>query len=421
MRAYTIPPDYASEPRFLALRSAMPLTGALIFLYIVCMVLFGENPKTVNIVMPVVLAVVLAFIAETMRIRQGFSFPVPLVWFLIYLGYSAFQMIWSPGSVGTLMLLVEILVLALVLVNSDVHGRVVSAVEYAFYFAVLCTFVYNLFSNEIVLDGRIGSTLVNANAYSQALMFGVLLAFRRALSLSAKRGLNWRYALMLLGFVCLSIYGIVFLAGSRKGIVLTVVASLCIVVYWVWQQPIRRRMLVSAAVVVVLAGAGYVLYRSPQVARITDISTFLQGGNATDTGLAKRGGMLGDALGLWQQRPLTGWGLDQFKEISGWGTYSHDNYAELLANQGLIGCLAYVMIYISALLSLVRSLWRSKGDAVLRADAFWAVVVVVVMMGWDFAAVSYYDRLSWVMLSVVIAVSVRARRARVSSVATTVV
>ena len=105
--------------------------------------------------------------------------------------------------------------------------------------------------------------------------------------------------------------------------------------------------------------------------------------------------MLEDAVELWLQRPFTGWGLDQFRNVSGWNTYSHDNYVELLANQGIVGCLLYLMVYVSTLVSLLRSLGRSR-DAGLSADVFWAMVVVVVAMGWDVGAVSYYDRLSWV-------------------------
>jgi hypothetical protein len=59
--------------------------------------------------------------------------------------------------------------------------------------------------------------------------------------------------------------------------------------------------------------------------------------------------------------------------------------------------------------SLLRSL-RSSKDPVLSAEAFWAVVVLLVMLGWDLAAVSYYDPLSWVTLSTAIAVSARVRQ-----------
>jgi O-antigen ligase len=389
-------------------RPAMMLTAILVFLYILVLVLFGQNPKTETYVMPVAVALIAVYLVEVAVLHRSFSVPGPLLWFAAYLGFSMFQMIWSPGSVGTLVLLVEILVLALVIVNHEAYGSSGRVVEYSFYFAVLCTFVYNLFSHEVPLDGRIGSTLVNANGYAQVLMFGVIFALRQWLVESAKRRAGWKMAALLLAFVGLSLYGIVDLTGSRKGIFMTLTAGLLVAVYWVWHQPIRRRLLVTVLLVICIVGVGVGLYLSPQTERITEVSSFLKGQNVADTGLAKRGGMLEDAVSLWLQRPFTGWGLDQFRNVSGWNTYSHDNYVELLADQGIIGCLLYVMVYISTLASLLRSLARSR-DAGLSADIFWAMVVVVVAMGWDIGAVSYYDRLSWIVLSMAIAVSLRAR------------
>jgi O-antigen ligase len=387
---------------------AITPTSVFVFLYILVLVLFGQNPKTETYVMPVAAALIVVYIVEVAVLRRAFSMPAPLVWFAAYLGFSMFQMIWAPGSIGTLMLLVEIFVLALVIANHEVHGGSGRVVEYSFYFAVLCTFVYNLFSHEVPLDGRIGSTLVNANGYAQVLMFGVLFALRQWLVESARRRVGWKMAAPLLAFVGLSMYGIVDLTGSRKGIVMTLTAGLLVAVYWVWHQPIRRRLLVTVLLVVAIAGIGFGLYLSPQTERITEVSAFLKGENVADTGLAKRGGMLEDGVRLWLQRPFTGWGLDQFRNVSGWNTYAHNNYVELLADQGLVGCFLYVMVYISILVSLLRSLVRSR-DSSLSADVFWAMVVVIVAMGWDVGAVSYYDRLSWVVLSIAIAVSLRAR------------
>jgi O-antigen ligase len=388
--------------------AAMWMTGVFIVIYVLTLVLFGQNPKTETFVMPVAVALIIVFAVEVVALRRGFSVPVPLVWFAAYLGFSMFQMVWAPGSVGTLLLLLEIFVVALVVANHEAYGGSRRVVEYSFYLAVLCTFVYNLFSHEIPLDGRIGSTLLNANAYSQVLMFGVLFALRQWLVGSVRHRLGWKTALVLVAFIGLGVYGIVDLTGSRKGIVMTVAAGVLIAVYWVWHQPIRRRLLVSVLVVIALAGIGYGLYRSPQTARITEVSGFLQGESVRDTGLAKRSGMLEEAVHLWLQRPFTGWGLDQFRNVSGWNTYSHDNYVELLANQGIVGCLLYLMVYVSTLASLARSLQRSR-DAGLSADVFWAMVAVAVMMGWDIGAVSYYDRLSWFVLSVAVGVSMRAR------------
>jgi O-antigen ligase len=385
-------------------RVGMPLTGVFLFMYTVTLVLFSPYPSTSLIATALGFALALVFAVELVRERRSFVFPAPLLWFATFLCYCTFQMIWSPGSLAMLLTLFQLLVFAVILVNYSALGIDATAIEYAVYFAVACTFIYILIAQPAKVGGRVASTLVNPNAYSFVLMAGVLLAFRRMLTESLKGNFSRKFVAAFIPFVSLSVYGIVYLAGSRKGIITTIAASVVVVLYWLWQQPIRRRMLVSLAVAILFALLGYTLYRSPQFSRIVPLTDYLQGRNVGDTSIIIRSQMLEDATNLWLQRPFTGWGLDQFRVVSGWGTYSHDNYVELLANGGLVGLLLYFMVYVSAFASLIRS-FRLSRDRVLTAYVFWAMTVLGVLAAWDLAAVSYYEKFNWVMLGVVIGVA----------------
>jgi O-antigen ligase len=182
---------------------------------------------------------------------------------------------------------------------------------------------------------------------------------------------------------------------------IALVCTFLICVYWVWHQPIQRRTLTAVVMLAVFAGVGYLLYRSPQFSRLVSLSDFLQGNSTRDTSILIRDQMLKEATSLWLQRPFAGWGLDQFRVISAWGTYSHDNYVELLANGGVIGLLLYLGTYVSAFAGLAKS-YLGGGGAALRANAFWGMVAVCMLAAWDLAAVSYYEKFNWVVLSVVI-------------------
>lgn len=391
-------------------RSRMPVTGLFISVYIVALVLFSQRSSTVIITTILGLALAVVFVVELVARRHSFAFPAPLVWFAIFLCYCTFQMIYAPGSITMLLTLFQLLVLAIILVNYGMLVGDAAAFDWAVYFAVICTFVYNLVANPQEIDGRIGSTLINPNGYSLLLMIGMLLAFRRLLLSSLNYKLKSKAVLAFILYFSLSVYGIVYLAGSRKGILLTLAASVFLVLYWLWQQPTRRRIWVSIVVVALFASLGYVLYESPQFSRIVDLSNFLEGGSPADTGLLIRNQMLKDGFNLWLQRPFLGFGLDQFRLASGWGTYSHDNYLELLVNTGFVGLLIYIMVYVSAFLSLVRSL-RFSGDPRIAADLLWALTVLGVLAAWDLGAVSYYEKLNWLMLSVVIVIAARAKLA----------
>lgn len=390
-------------------RFAMPLTGLLIAAYVVSLVLFDQRPSTAFISLGLKMLLIVGFALEVLVKRNGLFFPGSLVWFALFLSYVTLQMVWAPGSSSMLLALVQVLIVSVIIISHDASIRKTTALEYALYVAIACTFLYNLYSGEAAPGGRIGSTLMNPNSYSEVLLLGWLLALRRVLIDNSRHILDAKRLVSFIAYFGLSLYGITYLAGSRKAMVLMVAATVVIMLYWVWQQPIRGRVVVSIVVAALLVAFVYVVYRSPQFQRLIALSDFLEGQGSADTSLTARSQMARDALNLWRQRPFTGWGLEQFRVLSRWAGYSHNNYVELLANNGLIGLFLYVMIYISTLASLARS-FRRSGDPVLSAELFWGMTVIGIMLGWDFGAVSYYSKTQWILLSIVIAVSVRGRR-----------
>jgi len=157
-------------------------------------------------------------------------------------------------------------------------------------------------------------------------------------------------------------------------------------------------VVVSAA----FCSLGYVVYESPQFSRLVPMVDYFQGQSVEDTSIIARDQMRKDGIDLWLARPFTGWGLDQYRVVSGWRTYAHDNYAELLTNGGLFGLLLYIVIYLAVFVQLMGRirLRRYPGAA---AGAFWGVTVVIVMLAADFSTVSYYNKFHWLMLGVVAA------------------
>jgi O-antigen ligase len=100
--------------------------------------------------------------------------------------------------------------------------------------------------------------------------------------------------------------------------------------------------------------------------------------------------MIGRGLELWQESPIWGHGTAQFTAMSGYGTYSHNNYVELLANFGLVGFITFYTIHVAI---LVRSCRRRSRRPIIIAAVF-------VLLAWDFALVSHTGRLFWVFLAI---------------------
>lgn len=391
------------------LRPALPLTGFAIAVYIAVFILLGNNPSAARIDTLVGVALAFVFIVEVTRRGADVFFPSPLIWGALFVCFSIFHMIWIPGDLARLFTMIQLLVFAGIFVNYvATHG--LKLVQYSFYAATVTTFAYNIVASPEAVEGRVASTLGNPNTYALVLILGILLALRQLLVVSLDRKLAPRLVAFLLAYVSLGVYGIVFLTGSRKGILLSLAALAILALFWVWQQPLSRRMLVSTAVVVAFVVLGALLYNAPQFSRVVELSSFLEGGPVRDTGLTRRSAMLDDALRLWRERPLLGWGFDQFKVVSRWRAYSHNNYVELLANQGVVGLLLYLMIPLSAFVSLART-WRRRPTPALAADGFWGMVVIGVLLAWDAGAVSYYDKLTWMALALAVGMGLRGRLA----------
>ena len=91
-----------------------------------------------------------------------------------------------------------------------------------------------------------------------------------------------------------------------------------------------------------------------------------------------------------------GYGAKNYSVVSRDRTYAHNNFIEVLVVFGIIGFILYYYIYWNAFENLIRT----KSDA---GKAFLVVFAVRVMM--EVAAVTYYDKLNWIILAFCLIVS----------------
>ncbi len=101
-----------------------------------------------------------------------------------------------------------------------------------------------------------------------------------------------------------------------------------------------------------------------------------------------------EGLDLWQRSPIIGYGINQFRLVSSFTTYSHNNYVELLVSFGVIGFVLYYSILMIFGFRAVRGFMVGSPYAPLLGAA------VVLLLLWDIALVSYSTRLVWLFLGV---------------------
>lgn len=104
--------------------------------------------------------------------------------------------------------------------------------------------------------------------------------------------------------------------------------------------------------------------------------------------------MIIGGLKLWSGARISGIGIDQYRVASGFDTYSHNNYVELLANLGLLGFFIYYSIYI-----WILALSLSNAKTVRRRYSIWSIAIILLLLMWDVALVSYSEKLTWIIIS----------------------
>jgi len=124
--------------------------------------------------------------------------------------------------------------------------------------------------------------------------------------------------------------------------------------------------------------------------RMEQMAHQLSGESGGDTSTGTRMNMIEDGWEIFKERLLSGYGADNYRLVSRYRTYSHNNFIEILVNFGLIGFVLYYLIYWNAL----KNLWKVKNDA---GKALLCIFLVRFMM--EIASVTYYDKVHWVLMA----------------------
>jgi O-antigen ligase len=129
------------------------------------------------------------------------------------------------------------------------------------------------------------------------------------------------------------------------------------------------------------------------------VESLVQGldGGTTDSSTSTRFDMISTGLQYFIQKPFFGYGLGNYRFISGYNTYSHNNYTELLVSFGLFGTVLYYSMHLYILgkgILLIAKKGYRQNFAVLSC------IMIVITMLMDLGMVSYYDEFTQLLIAV---------------------
>jgi O-antigen ligase len=216
------------------------------------------------------------------------------------------------------------------------------ALAYAQIVSSLCQMVGVLYGMGEI-EGRSAGLTGNANEFGLQLTLGACMIW-----LVPKQSGFWG---CLLAVGCMA--GALITSGSRQAL-LVVPFFLALVLVAVFSTIKGRRRLVVAGALVGLCVIGLSL--TPLILEhardITAIQRAIE--YDSDSSYHKRISMIQSGFNRWQEAPLLGNGVDAFRNLSGMGTYAHNDYIELLCDLGLLGTLLFYAIHANILIAAGR-------------------------------------------------------------------
>jgi hypothetical protein len=248
---------------------------------------------------------------------------------------------------------------------------------------------------------------LNPNSYGLYLALTILFALKFLLVDSPRLRKSWlwwsRASLMIIGII-IAAQQIIVVTGSRKAqLMLLFLCGASFLIYTKGRFNISR-IVVGASAAAFLAYAAFTLLAgTAHFSRLENLVEMIRYGDTSDGSAMDRSYLVERGIELWKASPLIGHGNDSFTYISGFGTYSHSNPVELMANLGILGLVLYYGVHYKGIFRAVRLMKLRRSYA--RCIGIWFVVAMICFIGlFDLFAVSYYDKAIAIFLGAALAV-----------------
>jgi len=338
---------------------------------------------------------------------EGFHLPKEGIAFVAFLCWSFTGFFVAPivsVYLTTLFTMFKFLVFFLIIAHFARNRATISVMFFALLIGSAIVAVSAYLSGDYVraevYGERIAGTALNANVFAMTLVYAtlVLLYFFKI----------WKSLILKIGIIgiLLILARLIIASGSRKGFI----SFMMVLFFWyffaykkeILRNPLRP-ILAGLAILVVIV----FLYRNLAYTLMAErmqrfLETLQAGGVGVETSsVATRLSMIRRGLKIIAANPLFGIGLNQYRVVSGFGSYAHNNYIEMFSNTGLVGGIIYYSIFVVLWLRLRRlskiPLEKYELEIVNISKVFIVIRFVV-----DLVAVSYYSKINWILIAMLV-------------------
>jgi len=384
--------------------------GFLVAPFIILAVSIAAVPglNTVVIIVGAILSA--AFLISLVRGQVLLSREVLLLaLFIIWGFFGLFVAVNLIAFYYRLWTMVQILMMVLIIASSSLNLKTARYFLLAFLVGcgiiVVSAFMTGTYALAETGEERAAGLAMNANTLAFTMFYAAtaLLYFFASWK-------NWIFKLACVGAL-LAVGKIIIATGSREGFFSFILMAGLWFFFNYRKQVFRYPMqflFAGIAVAVVLV----IFFMS--VADTIMAQRIQESRGITESDLT-RWGMYIAAFRITLQNPLTGVGFDNFSVVSSFGTYAHSNYMELMATTGLLGFIIYYLIFFYLWLRFWR-LGKLQLDPKAVALINTVKAFMLVRLAGDLSRVSYFQKVNWIFLAIIIGWSYSLERQIVSQV-----
>lgn len=216
--------------------------------------------------------------------------------------------------------------------------------------------------------------------------FGMSMSYIFLFALYAIKEKKKRSAMMYLILTASCVLS--FMSGSRKALLNILIFTCIIFLFSKYDKDFIKnvgRLIIVGVIVAVLIIAVLNIDALYEVLgkRLESLFAYFSGDVEQDYSALRRNYMREDAFQIFLSNPIKGIGMNNFKYVARYGTYSHTNYLEMLSCLGIIGTLLY---YVPVVIVMIKSFIHWKNN---YKDAVIPFAVLLSIFISDYGNVSY--------------------------------
>ena len=379
----------------------------LLLLYSVALVLFVNDTEFTYIENFFAYIVLLNFLIYIF-LHNKFYFPRIYAAFAIFLLLSYIGLIFYPNdeSYDLLISLFQIYIFSIVVCNILIFTNTSLSIEIGLIIGLLYSVFVGYYFGRDYFSGftyqRYAGTLGNPNHYSFMLTVALLLLSRRFLILNntikIKRFYKSLLQIIIIVLILVICSEVIFFSMSRQGyLIVTLLLSYLFLQAFNGSNIFGKLTLSAISIYIAYFTYEYILTNDFLYRRVYSLFSLFNFSdeNLVDYSFSSRTQYMSDAFNLWKQHPFFGVGLHQFHYVNQSGV-SHNNFLELLANNGILGFIAYYALYFYFFLSYLRIKKFSK------LDSNWLLVVLLMLIIADMTVLTYMEKPIWLIFSIVL-------------------